>query len=86
MSDQAAEAFYVPGTEGVFLSTPHTAGPWTTEAQHLGPPSALLVRALEQVDAERESQLARVTIEILGPVPLDELTVRAGLVRPGRSV
>lgn len=86
VSDEDVEAFYVPRGEGVFLSTRHTAGPWTTEAQHLGPPSALLVRALEQVGADRETQLARVTVEILGPVPIEELTVRAELVRPGRSV
>lgn len=86
VSDQDAEAFYLPSGEGVFQSTRHTAGPWTAEAQHLGPPSALLVRALEQVPADRDTQLARVTIEILGPVPIAELTVRATLVRPGRSV
>ncbi|MGH3449627.1 MAG: thioesterase family protein [Haloechinothrix sp.] len=79
-------AFYRPLGDGVFASTAHTAGPWTPDAQHLGPPSALLVRALEQISADRPSALARVTIDILGPVPLTELTVRASMVRPGRSV
>lgn len=81
-----SEAFYLPGADGVLASTQRTAGPWTTGAQHLGPPSALLVRALEAVAADRPAQLARVTIEILGPVPVAELSVRAWLVRPGRSV
>lgn len=79
-------AFYRPLGGGVFASTEHTAGPWSPDAQHLGPPSALLVRAFEEVPGERPSLLARVTIEVLGPVPLTELTVRAGLVRPGRAV
>ncbi|PRX45078.1 thioesterase superfamily protein [Prauserella shujinwangii] len=81
-----ADAFYLPLGEGRFQPTGHTAGPWTPEAQHFGPPSALLVRALEQVPAERAALLGRVTVEILGPAPLTELTVRAGLERPGRSV
>ncbi|WET82887.1 thioesterase family protein [Amycolatopsis sp. QT-25] len=79
-------AFYVPSGDGVFLPTPHTAGPWTPDAQHFGPPSALLVRALEELDAPHASQLARVTIEILGPAPLKELSARAWVQRPGRSV
>lgn len=79
-------AFYRRLDDDVFVSTRHTAGPWSADAQHMGPPSALLVRALEQVPADRPSLLARVTVEILGPVPVAELTVRTKLVRPGRSV
>jgi hypothetical protein len=45
-----------------------------------------LVRALEEVESGHDCRLARVTIEILGPVPLTELSVRARLERPGRSV
>ncbi|MGM1059166.1 hypothetical protein [Saccharothrix sp. Mg75] len=40
-------AFYERLDEGRFASTPHTSGPWSGESQHLGPPSALLVRAVE---------------------------------------
>jgi hypothetical protein len=80
------DAFYLPLGDGRFQPTEHTAGPWTPEAQHFGPPSALLVHALEQVPAQRETQLARVTVEILGPAPLTELRTRARLERPGRSV
>ncbi|WP_027941766.1 thioesterase family protein [Amycolatopsis taiwanensis] len=79
-------AFYLPRGEGRFLATAHTEGPWDPRAQHFGPPSALLVRALENLATDRKSALARVTVEILGPAPLTELTVHAGVVRPGRSV
>jgi hypothetical protein len=79
-------AFYLPLGENRFEPTQHTAGPWTPGAQHFGPPSALLVRALEAIPRERPSELARVTVEILGPAPLTELTVDARVARPGRSV
>ncbi len=79
-------AFYERLAEDRFASTEHTAGPWTSENQHLGPPSALLVRALEQTAPRPETLLSRVTFEVLGPVPVAELTVSAGLDRPGRSV
>lgn len=81
-----ADAFYLPHGEGRFGPTEHTSGPWTPDAQHFGPPSALLGRALENLPAERDSTLARVTVEILGPAPLNELSVHAWLERPGRSV
>lgn len=79
-------AFYEPLGDGRFRSTEHTAGPWSPDSQHLGPPSALLVRALEGVPERVPSALARVTVEILGPVPLAELAVSASVERPGRSV
>src|SRR4051812_41651780 len=82
----AESAFYLPLGQDRFLPTGHTAGPWSPDAQHFGPPSALLVRALEALPAERKSMLARVTVEILGPAPLTEMTVRAKIERPGRSV
>ncbi|GAB2970790.1 thioesterase family protein [Amycolatopsis acidiphila] len=82
----AESAFYLPLGEDLYQPTQHTAGPWVPGAQHFGPPSALLVRALEGVPRERESELARVTVEILGPAPLTELSVAARVERPGRSV
>jgi hypothetical protein len=81
-----ADAFYLPLGGGRFSPTEHTAGPWTPDAQHFGPPSALLVRAFEEIDGGPPRQIARVTVEILGPAPLTELSVRARLERPGRSV
>lgn len=80
------DAFYVERGDGVFGSTRHTPGPWTSDAQHLGPPSALLARAFERLPADRPSLIARVTVEILGPVPIADLTVQAKIARPGRSV
>jgi hypothetical protein len=81
-----ADAFYVPLGDDRFSATGHTAGPWSAESQHFGPPSALLVRALENVEPAHAAELARVTVEILGPAPVAELSVRARIERPGRSV
>lgn len=70
-----------------FLSTELTRGPWDPDAQHAGPPAALIARALERCDgAGADWFIARVTFEILRPVPLAPLTVSAEVVRPGRSV
>jgi hypothetical protein len=63
-----------------------TRGPWDPHAQHAGPPSALLARALERCQPRDGTRIGRITVEILGPVPLAPLTVEASVVRPGRSV
>lgn len=81
------EAFYEPaGDSGSFVATELTRGPWDPGAQHAGPPSALLGRAIEQVDGADRFQVARVTFEILKSVPIGPVRVEAELVRPGRSV
>jgi hypothetical protein len=80
-----SDAFYSREGER-FVPSELTRGPWDPDAQHAGPPSALLVQALEGCGAAEGMRLARITVEILGPVPLEPLTVSARVVRPGRSV
>lgn len=83
------EPYYLPlddaGGER-FFATFSTTGPWFADAQHVGPPTALLVRALERCDARPGTLLSRVTVEVLGPVPAGEVTVRAAVERPGRAI
>ncbi len=61
--------FFEPDGAGAFVATPATAGQWSAQAQHGGPPSALAVRALERHQPAGGQRLARVAIDILRPVP-----------------
>jgi hypothetical protein len=79
-------AFYEPAGDARFAATPSTGGPWSPEHQHAGPPAALLGRALERCAPREGMALARVSCEILGPIPVAEVEVEARVVRPGRSV
>ncbi len=81
-----AGSFYVPLGGGRWLATPHTAGPWDRGAQHGGPPSALLGRAMQRCAPRDDMIVARFTCEILRPIPVGEVEVTARLARPGRSV
>jgi hypothetical protein len=80
------EAFFLPLGDGRWRATGHTTGPWDERFQHGGPPSALLGRAIEQVERRDDVLVARMTVEILGPIPVDEVHVTARVLRPGRSV
>jgi hypothetical protein len=78
--------FYEPAGAGVFVATAATAGPWSPQAQHGGPPSALAARAIELHEPDEGQRLSRVTIDILRPVPVGKISLRVQTVRPGRRV
>jgi len=80
------EAFYERRGESSYLATELTRGPWDPGAQHAGPPSGLIGRAIERLDGGEEFHVGRVTFEILRPVPIGPVRVEAEVVRPGRSV
>jgi hypothetical protein len=80
------DAFYVPLGDDRWQSTVHTTGPWDARFQHGGPPSALLGRAVEHCSPRDDTVVSRVTVEILGAVPVAELELRSRVLRPGRSV
>jgi hypothetical protein len=63
-----------------------TRGPWDPDAQHAGPPAALLGRAIELCEPREGMRVGRITFEILRPIPIVPLSVSARVVRPGRSV
>jgi hypothetical protein len=79
-------AFFVALGDGRYRATERTSGPWDPRHQHAGPPSALLTGLLERTEPRPEMALARVTVEILGAIPITELQVSTSVERPGRSV
>lgn len=80
------EAFFTDEGGGRFAATALTRGPWSPTHQHAGPPSALLGRCLEAAHGREDARIARVTVEILRPVPIGVLEVSTEVLRPGRSV
>ncbi|MGH2739527.1 MAG: thioesterase family protein [Actinomycetota bacterium] len=77
------DAFYVPDGDR-FIPTEFTRGPWSPDAQHGGPPAALLGRAIEALPHESELRVARFTIEIFRPVPLTPLRLEAHVTHSTR--
>jgi Thioesterase-like superfamily len=87
-----SESFYEPDGD-FYVATELTQGPWDPDAQHAGPPAALIGRELERLGEGRmgggqglPAQVGRVTYEILRSVPIGRLQVKAEVVRPGRRV
>ena len=79
-----SDAFFHQLDPGRFRASSWTTGPWGPGAQHAGPPTALVGRAFESL--AEGAFVSRVTVEILRPVPIGDLSVEARIARPGRSV
>lgn len=79
-------AFYEPLGEGRFRARDATIGPWSPGLQHGGPPSALLAHVLEKLSPRPGARIARLSVELLGPVEVGEMKVSAAVERPGKRV
>ncbi len=78
-------ALYVIDDDELLHPTPFTGGPWRPDAQHGGPPSAILGRSIEALEQPGE-RVARVAIELVRPVPLVALRVVAERTGVSRRV
>ena len=79
-------ALYEPDEGDWFVATALTIGPWSAQAQHGGPPAALLARAVQRTGGIEGGQTVRLAFDILGPVPVGRVRVTSRVVRPGRRV
>lgn len=82
-------AYWIRTGEASFTPTEHVSGAWNIEEQHIAPALGLLAHAVEQ-DRDRrgrgELQVSRLGYEILGPVPVEEMTLSVAVERPGRTI
>jgi hypothetical protein len=80
------DSFFLPLGDDRWRATAHTIGPWDARFQHGGPPTALLARAIEQCGPRDDMLIARLTVDILGAIPVGELELRSRMLRRGRRV
>ncbi len=59
-----------------FVPTPLARGPWSPKALHGGAPSALFASVCEMHDPGPADFVARLTVELMRPVPLAPLELR----------
>jgi hypothetical protein len=69
-----------------FVPTELTRGPWNPEHQHAGPPAALLAHAIEEASGIPGGQTARLSFDILAPVPIAPASIETRVLRGGRRV
>lgn len=64
-----------------------TRGPWDPQHQHAGPPIAMVCRAIESIARDHGlTHIARLTANLLRPVPIAELEIEVTTDYAGRNV
>jgi hypothetical protein len=66
--------------------SPNAAGPWDPRMQHGSAPTALAVWAAEALPTPVPMRIARVSIDLMRPVPLQPLTLHSEVLRQGRKI
>jgi acyl-coenzyme A thioesterase PaaI-like protein len=69
-----------------FAPSKWTGSPWSPASQHGAPVNALFMRAAERIGSELGMRVARLTVDILKPVPAEPLAVTAEFRRRGRRL
>ncbi len=90
MSAAASEASpasaFVPTASGAWRATALTRGPWHPDHQHAGPPIALAARQIMLAAAPLGlTHVARLTANLLRPIPIAALTVAVQTDYAGRN-
>src|SRR3954470_14607954 len=68
------------------LTSPYAAGPWDPTMQHGSPPAALVAWAAEAIPTKAPMQIARVSVDLMRPVPVAPLTIETEILREGRKI
>jgi hypothetical protein len=67
-------------------TSPDAAGPWDSSMQHGSAPAALVVWAAEAIPTPQPMRIARVTIDLMRPVPIAPLSLETEILREGRKI
>lgn len=70
----------------LYVPSIYAEGPWDPGAQFGGAPAALLMTLLEQVPSLVPMQMARFTLDLLRPVPMQPLRAEVRIVREGKRI
>src|SRR3954471_12248847 len=73
--------------EGATAETSAFAGgPWNPKLQHGAAPSSLICWAVERLPSPAPMRVARLTVDLMRPVPVAPLTVEAEILREGKKI
>jgi hypothetical protein len=66
-----------------FEPTDYTRSNWNPEIQHGSPPLALLTKLIEELSDGSGLRVGRLSLDILGAIPVTPVRARAWVERPG---
>lgn len=64
----------------------HAGGPWDPGLQHGAAPSSLICWVVERLPAPVPMRVARLTVDLMRPVPVAPLTIETEILREGKKI
>jgi hypothetical protein len=83
-SDMAEAVFRIEGD--IAIPSRHAGGPWNPSLQHGSAPASLVAWASEKLPTRVPMRVARMTVDLMRPVPIAPLKIRARVIREGRKI
>ncbi|HRP90987.1 MAG TPA: thioesterase family protein [Edaphocola sp.] len=77
------------GTQiAVYKPTIHTQGAWNPKEQHMAPATGVICSELEYFQKQFQDKkiIARISLDILGMIYLDEFSITTKIIRPGKTI
>lgn len=68
------------------ITSPNAAGPWSPDMQHGSAPTALVTWAAETMPTPHPMRIARLTVDLMRPVPIAPLEIDTEVLRQGRKI
>lgn len=85
MSDSGTPYFEALG-DGHYQPTQHVQGAWNDDEQHLAPLTGIVIHEALRAIPRPDLQVARISVEVLGFLPLAHTKIHTEVVRPGRTI
>lgn len=83
------QAYFLRMDDGRFMPTAHVGGAWNVAEQHVAPAIGLLLHVVETDQAARRDdrlQVARLSYDIWGVIPMEAVDIEVAVLRPGRTI
>lgn len=68
------------------ISGKSAGGPWDVNLQHGSAPSSLIASIAENIPTQSPMRIARLTVDLMRPVPVAPLGIKTEVVREGRKI
>ncbi len=69
-----------------YKPTQHAQGAWNEHEQHMAPATGILTAELKSFAPQAHMRLARISLDILGLIPLDDFMITTRCIRPGKTI
>lgn len=82
-------AYFIANGNNIYRPTSHSSGAWRDDELHLAPVAGLVIHHMERWRKQTVGDalvFSRFSLEILGQIAKDDITLSTEIVRPGRTI